>query len=259
MNFIQHISRLLFFILLCTASYADKAKDFPAPSDPPRLVNDYAQLLNAEETQLLEIKLNRFNDSTSNEIAVVIMESIGEYEISDYAIELAHRWQIGKEKKDNGVLLLIAKNEHKAFIATGYGVEGVLTDSRCRRIIENDLVPYFRKAEFYKGIDAATQSIIEYTKGEYTAEHTAKKSSPIGAFGIFIIIFIIILIIGWINKNKGNDNNNQRRNRNFRTNPWVSLGPMGGGFGSGGSSGGSGGFGGFGGGGFGGGGAGGDW
>lgn len=257
MHFIKYIS-FLFLTVLCTASFADKSKDFPEPPNPPRLVNDFAHLLNANETLELEKKLNIFNDSTSTEIAVVILKSIGEYEISDYAIELGHRWKIGKEKKDNGVLLLVALEEHKAFIATGYGVEGALTDSRCRRIIENDLVPYFRKAEYFKGIDAAVNSIIEYTKGEYSADPKSHKSSPIGAFGIFIIIFIVIIIIGWFNKNNRNDNNGHRRNRNLRSNPWVSLGPMGGGFGSGGSSG-SGGFGGFGGGGFGGGGAGGDW
>src|SRR5262245_41030981 len=113
------------------------ADDFPARPNPPRLVTDLAGMLSTSENQALEDKLVAFNDSTSTQISVVIITSLGMWEKAEYATELGERWGIGRKDKDNGVLVLIAKDERQIFIATGRGVEEFLPDAVCKRIVEN--------------------------------------------------------------------------------------------------------------------------
>lgn len=254
-------SILLFVYLFLSIFSYGADSDFPAKPNPPRLINDFAGMLNASEIAELEHKVKTFNDSTSIEISVVIISNLGDYDISDYAARLGDYWGIGKKSKDNGVLLLIAKENRKAFIATGYGMEGVLPDMRCKRIIEADLVPQFKRSDYYNGIDFTIDAIIRYSKNEYTADPNEQGTTRIKPAYVFLFIFLIIIVIGYFNRhnNSGNNRNNNRRGGGGfgMFPPLGGFGGGGGGFG-GGSSGG-GGFGGFGGGGFGGGGSGGDW
>ena len=85
------------------------AQDFPEKLNPPKIVNDFAGMLSADENERLENKLTAYNDSTSTQIAVVIITSIGVYDVSDYAFQLAEKWGIGQKGKNNGVLILVAK------------------------------------------------------------------------------------------------------------------------------------------------------
>ena len=217
-------------------------------------------MLNAGEVAELERKVNLFNDSTSIEVSVVIITNLGDYDISDYAAQLGQLWGIGKKGKDDGVLILISKENRKAFIATGYGMEGVLPDSRCKRIIDADLVPQFKRGDYFNGINFTIDAIIRYSGKEYTADPVQNKGGIKPAY-VFLLILIVIIIIGFINrKNQGNNGGRNSGGGFGMFGP--PLGGLGGGYrSSGGSFGGgsSGGFGGFGGGGFGGGGAGGDW
>src|SRR4051812_124329 len=96
-------------LFLSCISVFGESSDFPATPNPPRLINDFANLLSPAEREALEQKVNRFNDSTSIEISVVIVPNIKDYAIDDYAAQLGDYWKIGKKHKDNGVLLLIAK------------------------------------------------------------------------------------------------------------------------------------------------------
>lgn len=249
---------VLLLSLFCVASFAAPG-DFPERPNPPKLINDFAGMLNAAEVNELEQKVNRFNDSTSIEICVVIISNLGEYDISDYAFQLGELWGIGKKAKNNGVLILISKENRQAFIATGYGMEGVLPDTRCNRIIQADLIPQFKRSNYFNGISFTIDAIIRYSANEYTADPKAAKGFK-PAY-VFLLILLVIIVIGFINrKNQGNSGGSSGSGGSF-------FGPMiggglggyrssGGGFG-GGSSGG--GFGGFGGGGFGGGGSGGSW
>lgn len=246
-------------LLSCISVFGDPSSDFPAKSNPPRLINDFAGMLNEGERQALEQKVNRFNDSTSIEISVVIIRNIGDYAIEDYATRLGDYWGIGKKQHDNGVLLLIAAENRSAFLATGYGMEGVLPDSRCKRIIQSELIPSFRRAEYFNGITLTVDAIIGYSSGEYKADpHQKSKFNPTY---VFLFILFAIFLIGFLNRNNKNNGSSGGNNRGlggFTFGPPI-IGGFGGGRSSGGGYSGGGGFGGFGGGGFGGGGAGGNW
>lgn len=250
-------------ILLCTLSIASvSGQDFPEA--PNRLVNDYTNTLTANQKQLLEQKLLAFEDSTSTQIAVVMMNSTGGYDISDYAVRLAKKWGIGNKKYNNGILLLVALGDRAVTIQTGYGIEGAVPDAIAYRIIENDIKPAFRQRDYYKGVDDAISSLISYTKGEYKADPKQPKGKSSGSV-MFVIIIVIILIV--IFSNRGGGGGGGRRVMNGRGASdvfwWTLLSGLGGGggrSGGGGFGGGSGGgFGGFGGGDFGGGGASGRW
>jgi len=221
------------------------------PPSKLQLVNDFSNILTADQKQALENKLDLFNDSTTSQIAVVIIPSLGDYDIADYATQLGRAWGIGSKKNNNGVVLIVCTdpNDHKVNISPGYGLEGALPDITCKQIIENDIVPNFKGNDYYGGIDAGTNDIIKATKGEYTApEGNGQGNIPIGKV-VGLIIFIIV-ILSIISRGGGGG---------FLTG--MLLGNMlGSDFGGGGrDSGGGGGFGGFGGGSFGGGGASGSW
>ena len=246
------------------------SQDFPEKPVPPRLVNDLAGMLSPEEINSLEQKLVAFNDSTSTQIAIVTVTSLMGYDKADYAQRLGEKWGIGKKSLNNGVLILVkpkqSGSDGEVFIAQGYGLEGVLPDLTCAQIVDNDILPAFRKGDIYGGLTNAVNSIMAITKGEYTADEYAQKGRKNAGqhvpFGI--ILFVIFIIIMLISRGTGGSN---RKNISTSGLPlWMLLGMMNSGQGHGGSwggfsggGGGGGGFGGFGGGGFGGGGAGGSW
>ena len=259
--------KILIFSALFFLAFAGFAQDYPAKSNT--LVTDYTNTLSADEKQRLEDKLVAFDDSTSTQIAVVMMRSIGDYDVNEYATELGRRWGVGHQGKNNGIIVLVAKDDRKLSIQTGYGVEGALPDVITQQIRVNEMNPRFKAGDFYGGLDAGTDAIIKYTKGEYKAEAKPAKSKSNGGspIGFVVIIVVIILIIIF---RKGGGGGSQIIGRRGSASPfwWLLAGSMlnsgrGGGGGSswggGGSSGGGGGFGGFGGGSFGGGGSGGSW
>jgi uncharacterized protein len=166
------------------------------PEKSSTLVTDYTNTLSATEKQQLESKLVAFNDSTSTQIAVVMIQSTGEYDINQYGVSLLRAWGIGSKEKNNGVLVLVALKDRKMSIQTGYGAEGALPDIITQQIIQNDMKPRFRENDYYGGLDAATDDIIKYTRGEYKADKkTAARKGDGGGAGFVIIIVIVILII----------------------------------------------------------------
>jgi uncharacterized protein len=264
---------LLTLILLITGLSNIYSQNFPARSVPPRLVNDFAGFLSQGERGSLENKLVSFNDSTSTQITIVIVKDLEGYDKADYAQRLAEKWGIGQKGLNNGVLILVkpttSESKGEVQIATGYGLEGAIPDITCGEIVDNDILPAFRRGDFYGGLNKATSTIMALARGEYTAEQYGKNNKRGAArsapFGILIVIFIIIMILR--NSGRSNHSNISRSGLPF----WILLGMMGsgrnshggswGGFSGGGGfgGGGGGGFGGFGGGSFGGGGAGGSW
>jgi uncharacterized protein len=266
MTRIQSYLRIIFALLLSVMSFTytwASDDDFPAKPNPPRLVNDFAGMLSPEEVNQLEAKLLQYEQSSSTQITVVTVKSLGLYEVAQYAIELGNRWGVGNKGKDNGVLILASKNDRKINISTGYGLEGALPDAVCGRIIRNEISPNFKAGNFYAGFDKAADAIILATKGEYTAEPKEKKSGKPGVLTIIILIAVVYVILWIISKIGGGGGSymSGRGHRGWSSGPWIGGGWGGsGGGGWGGSSGGSsGGFGGFGGVSFGGGGASGDW
>ena len=224
-------------------------------------VYDAAGLLSGAEKASLEQKLINYADTTSTQIVVATINSIGGRNINMYAAQWAHKWGIGQADKDNGVLFLIAKEERKMAIQVGYGLEHLLTDAMSRRIIELIIAPHFKQDDYYSGIAAGTTSMMEVLSGEYKNEDSSEEGSGIPFIFFLIIIILIIIILSKVNKNSGRGGSYKSGTGpivltgNGRTGGFGSAGFGGGGFGSGG-----GGFGGgFGGGGFGGGGASGGW
>lgn len=250
---------LSFLALITLAGYS---QEFPAK--PNTLVNDYTNTLSNEQKQALERKLVAFNDSTSSQIAVVIIKSVENYDINDYTQKLGRAWGVGGKDKNNGVVLLVAMGDRKLSIQTGYGVEGALPDIYTKRIIENDIKPFFKSNDYYAGIDAGTDSIIQLIKGEYKNDNPkAKSKGSKGGAGIIVIIIIIVIVI-ILRKGGGGGGNQVIGGRGVADALFWSM-LLGGGRGSGGGGGfgggssGGGGFGGFGGGSFGGGGSSGSW
>jgi len=229
---------------------------------PPRLVNDFARILSPYEQKALEQKLRAYNDSTSTQIYVVTVKNLNGYEPSDFAFRLGEKWGIGQKGKNNGIVILIkpkiGNDRGRAFIATGYGMEEVIPDAVARRIVDNEMIPYFRGNRYYKGINAAVDVIIDLAAGLYTADEYYSGESPLA--GIIFLIFFFGII--FLSASRGNRLQGGSIGRNLPF--WLLISSMGGGRGSsfGHFSSGSGNFGGFrggGGGSFGGGGAGGSW
>ncbi len=262
------MKQLLLFLslFLVMAASAQIEQAIPAAPVPPKLVVDLTGTLAADQRDALERKLVAYDDSTSNQIAVVIVPTTGDYDISDYAFALGRKWGVGNKEFNNGVVFLIAKNDRKVFIAPGYGLEGAIPDITAKRIIENEVVPNFKANDFYRGIDYGTDALIKAAEGEYTAPagyaNRGQGGKPISLFGLIMVIVLIIVVLNIIRRGGGGGGGGYMSRRGYRN--WsgpVFFPPIGGGgFGGGGGGGfGGGGFGGFGGGSFGGGGAGGSW
>ena len=233
------------------------------PPSPAKLVNDYANVLTVEQKDALEQKLYKFDDSTTSQIVVVIVNSLEGKDVADVAIELGRSWGIGDKKNNNGVVLLISKADRKLNISPGYGLEKSLPDLVCQQIIQSIIVPNFKGNDYYGGIDRGTDAMIQAIKGEFKApagyNKKRKKGSPFST--IIFIVVVIIVIASMLSGGGGRGGGSLLGSGGampFILGSLLGSGGRGFGGGGGGSSGG-GGFGGFGGGSFGGGGSSGDW
>jgi uncharacterized protein len=258
-------SLLILGILIFAAPFFLNAGVPPKPN-PPRLVNDFAGMLSQDEVTMLEQKLVAFNDTTSTQITVVTLATLDGFDIDDLAQRIGQEWKVGQKEFDNGIVILIkpksGNEKGLAAISTGYGMEEIIPDAIARRIVDNEMIPFFKQNQNYAGIDAGVNVIMDLASGKYKAAgYGKKKGGPLGLIVPFIIIIIIALLFG---RNSNNRHHNIGRNSGLPF--WLLLSMMGNsGRGSGGDwggfsgGGGGGGFGGFGGGGFGGGGASGSW
>ncbi len=259
------IPTLLLAILSFSFSFAQY--DIPKKPELQTSVYDYVNLLSADQKSNLEQKLIRYSDTTSTQIVIAVINSTNGENINYLGAKWGQEWGIGQEKEDNGILILLAKGDRRIAINTGYGVEHLLTDAMSKRIIERDIIPYFKQNDYPGGLNKGADAIFQVLNGEYTGSRQSNGSEfPIGL--IFVLIFIFIIILISISKNRrGGGGNRGRRSAGSDLLEAIILSNMGRGnyrkgssSGWGGSSGGGGGFGGgFGGGGFGGGGASGGW
>lgn len=257
--------RILTYILLFILPVSLFAQEFPEKSN--RLVNDYSNTLSKAEKNDLERLLVGYDQESSVQIAIVLMKTLDGYPVDKYAFQLGEKWGIGQGDTDNGALILLSIDERKMWIATGYGLEGTLTDALAKRIVENEMKPNFRKGDFSGGLRAASEAIILATRGEYQGGGKSNGSTQ-GELPPLGVILFIVMIFGLISIIKASQvqsyaklnhisfwaawmllNSTSRRHGGS----WSSFSGGSGGFSGGG------GFGGFGGGSFGGGGAGGSW
>jgi uncharacterized protein len=239
---------LIVFTGLITA-----AQNIPALPNPPRLVNDFAHVMTADQVEELENKLVAYDDSTSIQIAIVTVPSTGDYSIDDYALKILRDWKVGNKKTNNGLVILAAIKDHKVFIAPGYGMEGSVPDIIAKEIVEEEIVPNFRQENYYHGFDLATDAIIKASRGEYVApsgydQHKQRGTGGGNVLGVIIFFVIIFILISRGGGGRGGGGGMFNRSGVL---PFL-IGSMLGGMGRGGGGGGGGGFGGGGGGGFGG-------
>jgi uncharacterized protein len=255
---------IIIFLLAGTMAFSQESFDPETllKQKPTQLVNDFTRTLTPDQRQALENKLVAFNDSTTTQIAVVIVPTLNGNDISDFNVKLGRAWGVGGKQYNNGIILLIAKDDHKLNIATGYGVEGALPDITAKHIIDEQIVPNFKGNDYYRGIEEGTDAIIQAVKGEYKAPEGYNKSKGRGG-GLGRIIFIIIMIVIFLavsgGKGGGGSFMSRRGFAAWTIGSMLSGGGRGGGWSGGGGGSSGGGFGGFGGGSFGGGGASGSW
>lgn len=187
-------SVLLLVLCWCSVSFAQ----FQIPEKPllETSVYDYINLLPESQKKNLEQKLIRYSDSTSTQIVMAIISSTEGENITYLGAQWGQKWGIGQEGKDNGILVLLAKDDRKIAINTGYGVEGSLTDAMSRRIIENVIIPQFKQDDYYGGLNYGADAIFQVLNGEFKEERSFDDNQgfPFEAF-LPIIIFIVILII----------------------------------------------------------------
>ncbi|MDD5291019.1 MAG: YgcG family protein [Patescibacteria group bacterium] len=184
---------LLLFVAMPALAYYN-------PGTPAGFVNDYAGMMSESQRQSLEAKLVNFESQTSNEIAVVIIPSLDGDTIENFAVRLFEDWKIGKAKNDNGILVLVAKEDRKMRIEVGYGLEGALTDAQSFWIINDIMKPAFRQEKYYQGIDQAVDKIMAATQGEYLPESEPAKVLSSQAwenifwFGLFAVIWLASIL-----------------------------------------------------------------
>jgi uncharacterized protein len=234
---------LLFCLLLPTWATAQ-------PARPAGFVNDRADLLSAPTVRKLESFLRDFDRSDSTQLVVLTVPTLEGEPIESYALRVAESWGIGRKGKDNGALLLVAREERAVRIEVGYGLEGRLTDLLAGRIIDQEITPRFRDGDFDGGVIAGVSAMAEAVRGEYqgSGRSRERQRSPLGLLALLLFLGPGLLFL--------TGGRQAGRGYHRRGSTWIGHPPVGGrrggGFGGGG-------FGGFGGGGFGGGGASGRW
>jgi uncharacterized protein len=254
-----YMKKILLSIVVLFASMFALAS---IPQKTNRLVNDYASLFTEEQRSYLEYNLVAFDDSTSNQILIITTPSLDGYDISNYAFEIGEKWGVGRAEHNNGLVIVIKpknQTQGRAFIATGYGLEGILPDAVCKEIVDLEMIPHFKKNDYYGGVVAALNIIMPVAAGEYSYQEARDDTSGVIALVITLLVVVVFVVLAFGgNSSKGNNISGGSSGIDPFTAIW--LGSM-----AGRSHGGSfgnfsgGGFGGFGGGRFGGGGAGGSW
>src|SRR3990170_2575376 len=187
----------LFFLLIIYSS------SFAQPEIPQlsNWTNDFTKTLSSEELQQLNFRLKTYQDTTTNQLVSLMIASLDGYPIEEYSFEVAEKNKIGTKENSNGILFLVVKNDRKMRIEVGYGLESVLPDALASSIIRNEVAPYFKKSEYYAGINSGIDAIIAAIGGEYKSDFK-EKSKGISISGIIILLLIIFIILSFLPKSK---------------------------------------------------------
>lgn len=194
-------------------------------------VVDETGSLSAQSIQELEMYLKQQRDSTSNQLAIYMINSLDGDDIDDYAERVFRKWKLGQASKDNGVLLLIALGDRQVKIEVGIGLEGVLTDLLSSRINRNEIIPRFKQGDIENGVKAGVLAIDKAIKGEYTNDEPVRKKRSSRSNSMLPVLLILAIII-FISRRRGGGSGG------YWTGGSGWMGPIGGGgFGSGGGGG----------------------
>lgn len=185
---------ILSILLMGLVSTVVAASDYPSPQG---YVNDLANVLGAEGRTNLESRLTTLEKETSAEVVVVTINSLNGNSIEVYSVELFEKWGIGKKGKDNGILFLIAVDDSEVRIEVGYGLEKIITDGRAGRILDNDVIPYFKEDNYEAGITAGIESIEKYIRDG--SPPSLLEENPISTLiDKFSFVLPVIFIVGII-------------------------------------------------------------
>lgn len=183
--------------VLLFASGSLRAELVPVPALQQR-VTDLTQTLTSEQQSQLEAKLAAFEQQKGSQIAVLIVPTTAPEAIEQFSIRVVDAWKLGREKQDDGVLLLVAKDDRKMRIEVGYGLEGAIPDVYAKRIISEIMVPRFRQGDFYGGINNAVEQIIKLISGEQLPAPTQSKPSSGKLWDMLYVVFIGAFVVGGI-------------------------------------------------------------
>ena len=170
------MKKLVILISVILVFIANSFAQIPERPVPPRLVNDFANVLTESERQILEDTLVRFDRATSTQIVVVTVPDLQGNDPGDFSFQLGEKWGVGQKGTNNGIVILVkpkqGNSKGQVFIATGYGLEGVLPDAIVNStVIDYEMIPYFKENNYYKGLSSGIKVIMEITRGEYTAQY----------------------------------------------------------------------------------------
>ncbi len=200
----KRTGKILQFLLLLL-SFSITAFALDVPDHPTGRVTDLTGTLSAQEIASLDQKLDNFERETTNQIAVLLIPSLEGDPLEDYSIRLAEKWKIGRQGRNNGVILLIVKNDRKLRIEVGYGLEGALPDGLAGTIIRDEITPRFRNGQFYQGVDAGTSAIMSAIRGEYkpAKQKTAYSTSVNWNWpGVLFVVFLILNLMDWVRRRR---------------------------------------------------------
>jgi uncharacterized protein len=181
-----------FFLLL----YALAAWAQVAVPELSRRVTDLTGTLSAGQASALETAIATFEAKKGSQIAVLIVPTTEPEDIAQFGIRVAERWKIGREKIDDGVILIVAKEDRKLRLEVGYGLEGAIPDAIAKRVIAETITPYFKAGDYYGGIDAGVRQLMRLIEGEALPPAAKPKSG--GDDGFFVILIVGGIVVGWL-------------------------------------------------------------
>jgi uncharacterized protein len=171
------------------------------PPPPAAYFNDYANVVSAGTASQLNQTLENFERQSSDQIVVAVFPKMqSDSSIEDYTVRVARSWQVGQKNKNNGAVLFVFVQDHKMFLQVGYGLEGVLPDALCKRIIDEQITPRFKAGDFDGGLTSGVQAILAATKGEYkgtgtTVAEQLRRLKEIVPKVFIVIIFVLIFVV----------------------------------------------------------------
>lgn len=185
------------FALFLLFPFAVLALDVPTPQG---YVTDIAGLLTAQERMDLEAKISNIESNTSIEIAILILPSLEEENLEEYATRVFRQWGVGKKDVDNGVLILVAQKERQIRIETGYGVEGAVTDITSGLIIRERIAPNFLVGQYARGLSSAVEDIAGLVQADPGVISRYSDSAPYQSYGISLaeILSIFVLSVSYL-------------------------------------------------------------
>nr|WP_071335150.1 YgcG family protein [Burkholderia contaminans] len=193
MNLFRVALAVLVTFFALGATYAQA--DVQVPSLVAR-VTDETGTLTAEQKANLEQRLKDFEGQKGTQISVLVVSTTKPESIEQFSMRVVEQWKLGRKNVDDGVLMIVAKNDHTLRIEVGYGLEGVLTDATSNRIINDVIVPRFKADDFYGGISAGSNSIMRVVNGEPLPAPRKGQHASGGAAPLLPVLFLLTVMAG---------------------------------------------------------------